>query len=83
MLRQIPKYDDKFPGVADNQKFISSAISTLTGDDVQALRTARQHSIAGVSDEALDEYVAMSQILLAVIVRLNLFPDARGTSGIH
>jgi len=80
-LRQIPNYDHKFSGVADNEKFMSGAMSTLTKDDLQLLRTARQHSITGVSDEALDEYVALSQILLGVIVRLNLLPDARGTSG--
>jgi hypothetical protein len=80
MLRQIPKYDDKFPGVADNQKFMSSAIGTLTKDDIDAIRASRQRVITGVSDEALDEYVAMSQILLGVIVRLNLYPEARGTS---
>lgn len=80
MLRQVPKYDEKFPGVADNGKFMSSAMSTLTKDDLDAIRSARQRSIGGVSDEALDEYVALSQVLLAVIVRLNMFPDARGIS---
>jgi hypothetical protein len=80
-LRQIPNYDDKFPGVADNRKFMSGALGTLTKEDVELIRAARQKSITGVSDEALDEYIALSQILLGTIERLNLFPDARGISG--
>ncbi len=80
-LHQTPDYDASFAGVAGNQEFISSALSTLTADDIEALCKARRLSITGVSDEGIDEYVALSQILLGVIVRLNIYAEARGTTG--
>ncbi len=82
-LGKIPNYDRAFSGVAGNADFMSSAMSTLTEADLEAVRNARQRCISGLSDEAIDEYVALSQILLAVIVRLNLYPQAReGADGI-
>jgi hypothetical protein len=80
-LRQVPDYDEKFEGVGDNDDFISSAMGTLKEGDLEALDKARQKSIMGVSDEAIDEYVALSLIKLSIIVRLNLYANVRGTAG--
>ena len=80
-LGKIPNYDNTFSGVAGNSDFMSSAMGTLTEADVPAIWKARQNCITGVSDEAIDEYVALSKILLGVIVRLNLYPQMRGTTG--
>jgi len=80
-LGKIPNYDRSFSGVAGNTDFMSSAMNTLTETDIEAIRNARQRCITGVSDEVIDEYVALSQILLAVIVRLNLYSQAREGAG--
>ena len=76
-LKQIPAYSGEFPGVADNEPFLSSAMATLTEADLDALCEARRKAIAGVSDEAIYEYMALSQILLGVIDRLELYREFR------
>ena len=76
-LKQIPKYDQAFPGVAGNKDFVSSAIAMLGGTDLDVIREARRKSITGVSDEALDEFGALSEILAGVINKLDLYKESR------
>ena len=65
------------PYVAGDRDFILSAIATLTADDLPMLRQARRNVIRGLSDESLDEYAAMNEILLGVINHLDLYKDLR------
>lgn len=76
-LRQIPNFTSDFPGVAGNAALEESASDLLTEADLPLLHEARQKSIQSVSDESLDEYFALSTIMLNVINRLDLYADSR------
>lgn len=76
-LQQIPNFTSDFPGVAGNSALEESASNLLTEADLPLLREARRKSIQGVSDESLDEYFALSTIMLNVINRLDLYADFR------
>ena len=68
---------EPFFGIAGAARFEQSAAQTLTAADLPELREDRRKSLEGVSDETLDEYFAYTQIILAVINRLDLYQDAR------
>ena len=76
-LNQIPKYSGDFWGLAGNKEFAQSSVTLLTIGDIPAIREARRKSISSLSDEALHEYFALSQILLGVINRLDLHQGLR------
>lgn len=76
-LQQIPNVSPDFPGVAGNTSLEESASDTLTAADLPLLHEARRKSIQGVSDESLDEYFALSKIMLNVINRFDLYRDFR------
>ncbi len=68
---------EPFFSIADLKRFQECAIQTLTAEDLPELREDRRKSIAGVSDEALDEYFAYSRIILGLINRLDLYKEWR------
>lgn len=78
ILRQIPNFTPDFPGVAGNADLEESASDLLTEADLPLLQEARRKSIQSVSDESLDEYFALSTIMLNVINRLDLYANFRG-----
>lgn len=76
-LQTIPNFSPEFPGVAGNKPLEESASDTLTPGDLPLLHEARKKSIQGLSDESLDEYFALSTIILNIINRFNLYADFR------
>ncbi len=66
-----------FFGVAGADRFIESAVATLTEADLPAIREARRKSMQSISDEALGEYFAYSHIIRGVINRLDLYKEYR------
>jgi hypothetical protein len=64
-------------GVADHTAFQTSAIATLTPEDFATLREARRKSLYGVSDQALDEYLAYTQIMIGMLNHLDLYKEYR------
>jgi len=77
LIRQHIEEGEPFFGISGAKRFAESAIQTLREDDLDELREARRKSIQGVSDEALYEYFAYTQILLGVINRLDLYREFR------
>ena len=63
--------------LAGHDRFIESAIATLTADDLPFLREARRKSIHGVSDESLSEFFAYTTIIRGIINRLDLYKEFR------
>jgi hypothetical protein len=90
---QLPeKYDEKkydevfqrrltegppFSSLAGYEGFIRSAIATLAGEDLPAIREARRKAIHGLSDETMYEFYAYTRILIGVIDRLDLYKEYR------
>jgi hypothetical protein len=66
-----------FFGVAGADRFIESAVATLTEADLPAIREARRKAMRSISDEALGEYFAYSHIIRGVINRLDLYKEYR------
>jgi hypothetical protein len=64
-------------GIADHTAFINSAVATLQPADFDTIREARRKSLYNVSDEALSEYLAYTQIMIAMLNHLELFKDYR------
>jgi hypothetical protein len=64
-------------GVADHTTFINSAVATLQPGDFDTIREARRKSLFNVSDEALAEYLAYTQIMIGMLNRLDLYKDYR------
>ena len=64
-------------GLADHTAFISSAIATLKPEDFPTIRDARRRSLYNVSDEGLNEYLAYTHIMIALLNRLDLFTEYR------
>lgn len=64
-------------GVADHTAFQASAIATLKPEDFLTIREARRKSLYGVSDQALDEYLAYTQIMIGMLNRLDLYKEYR------
>lgn len=71
------KKEKPMVGIADDQPFIRSAISTLTAADLVTVREARRAALLSVSDESLYEYMAYTRIILGVINRLDLYKEYR------
>ena len=66
-LNDLPyNFEKEFFGFAGNDKLIGSACKQLTKQDVDKIRTARQKTTPGLSDEALHEYFALTTILMTV-----------------
>jgi hypothetical protein len=76
-LARIPKYGEDFSGFASDEELAASGIRTLEAHDLDSLRDARRRSITGISDEALAEYFAITEVLVGVINRLDLYRDLR------
>jgi len=64
-------------GVADHTAFITSAVATLRPDDFATIREARRKSLYNVSDEALSEYLAYTQIMIGMLNHLDLYQQYR------
>jgi hypothetical protein len=64
-------------GVADHTAFQTSAIATLEPEDFAAIREARRKSLYGISDQALEEYLAYTQIMIGMLNRLDLYQQYR------
>jgi hypothetical protein len=66
-LNDIPyNLEKNFFGIAGNDNLIGSACKQLTRQDIEKVRSARQKSTPGLSDEALYEYFALTTILMTV-----------------
>ncbi|HEU5263769.1 MAG TPA: hypothetical protein VFU34_03970 [Gaiellaceae bacterium] len=76
-LTRIPKYDTDFWGFASDKELMASGISRLEAGNLKILRDARRRSITGISDDALAEYFALTEVLVGVINRLDLYRDLR------
>jgi len=76
-LARIPNYGPDFGGFASEEDLTASAVRSLEAGDLDALRDARRRSITGVSDEALAEYFAITEIIGGVINRLDLYRNLR------
>lgn len=64
-------------GIADHTAFITSAVATLQPDDFATIREARRKALYNVSDEALSEYLAYTQIMIGMLNHLDLFQQYR------
>ena len=64
-------------GIADHTAFIASAVATLQPDDFATIREARRKALYNVSDEALNEYLAYTQIMIGMLNHLDLFKEYR------
>jgi len=62
---------------ASDDALVASGVRTLDARDLDSLRDARRRSITGISDEALAEYFAITEVLVGVINRLDLYRDLR------
>jgi hypothetical protein len=76
-LARIPTYGEAFSGFASDEELVASGIRSLEARDLDSLRDARRRSITGISDEALGEYFAITEVILGVINRLDLYRDLR------
>lgn len=66
-LEDVPyNIEKKFFGFAGDDQLIGSACKQLTKLDEAKIRNARGKSTPGLSDEALDEYFALTTILMTV-----------------
>ncbi len=61
------------PYVAGDQAFDVSAGAQLTPADLPELMEARRKSVRSISDDSLDEYVALTRTILIVINRFDLY----------
>ena len=76
-LARIPTYGADFWGFASDKELVASGIHSLEAGDLDSLRNARRRSITGISDEALGEYFAITEVIVGVINRLDLYRDLR------
>jgi len=71
------KKESPVVGIANNEPLIRSAIATLNGTDLDAVREARRVALMSVSEESLAEYAAYTRVILGVINRLDLYKEYR------
>jgi hypothetical protein len=64
-------------GIANHTAFTNSAIATLQASDFEFLRSARRKALFNVSDQSLEEYLAFTQVMIALINRLDLYKEFR------
>jgi len=64
-------------GISDHTAFQTSAIATLKPEDFPTVREARRQSLYNVSDEALSEYLAYTQIMIGMLSHLDLYKQYR------
>lgn len=64
-------------GVADHTAFQTSAIATLKPEDFATVREARRKSLYGLSEQALDEYLAYTQIMIGMLNHRDLYKEYR------
>ena len=76
-LAKVPKCSDDFCGFASDKELVASGIRSLGRSDLNTLHDARRRSITGISDEALGEYFALTEVIVGVINRLDLYRDLR------
>jgi hypothetical protein len=65
------------PYVAGDDAFKNSAPVQLTPADLPLVLEARRHSVRGVSDESIDEYMFWSRLILEIINRNDLYKELR------
>lgn len=66
-LNDVPyNFEKEFFGFSGNEKLIGSACKQLNKPDIEIIRSARQKTTPGLSDEALHEYFALTAILMTV-----------------
>lgn len=66
-LNDVPyNFEKEFFGFSGNEKLIASACKQLNKQDLDKIRSARQKTTPGLSDEALHEYFALTTILMTV-----------------
>jgi hypothetical protein len=75
-LESVPNFDSAFAGFASSRDLVNTAVSSLTEADIETVRRARRRSIR-LSDEAYDEYLALSSVLRGLIERLDLYREDR------
>lgn len=67
LLKDAPyNFEKEFFGFSGNDYLIGSACKQLTKKDIEKIRSARQKTTPGLSDEALHEYFALTTILMTV-----------------
>lgn len=82
-IRSIVKIDFNHPDDADppyvagDHDFETSARAVLTPDDLPLVYEARRKSVAGVSDETLDEYVSWTYTIVAIVNRNDMYKELR------
>lgn len=64
-------------GISDHTAFQTSAIATLKPEDFPTVRDARRQSLYNISDEALAEYLAYTQIMIGMLNHLDLYKQYR------
>jgi hypothetical protein len=64
-------------GIANHTAFMNSAVATLQPGDFELLRTARRKTLFSLSDQNLEEYLAFTQVMIALINRLDLYKEFR------
>jgi hypothetical protein len=72
---------DNPPFVAGDDAFEVSAGAQLLPSDLPALADARRLSVRNVSDDSVDEYLALTHVYLEVINRYDLYKKWRAHSG--
>jgi hypothetical protein len=72
---------DNPPFVSDDDAFQVSAGAQLLPADLPVLAEARRRSIRNVSDDSVNEYIALTRIYLEVINRYDLYKKLRTHTG--
>lgn len=66
-LNDVPyNFEKEFFGFSGNEELVGSACKQLNKQDIDKIRSARQKTTPGLSDEALHEYFALTTILMTV-----------------
>lgn len=76
-LRKFPEMDESDYSENESKEIDKSIILTLNKDDVPALRDARARSFTSVSDESLYRYRDLTNLLLTLVNRLDLYSEDR------
>ncbi len=78
-LASYPNDESAFEG-SGAEEMMFSAVLTLTPADVEAVRSARWRSFRGVSDESLYRFYGMTNLLITMINRMDLYAEYRRPS---
>jgi hypothetical protein len=76
-LAKFPDMDESDFAEGEDKEIDNSILSTLTAQDLDALRAARSRGIKGISDESLYRYFDLTRLLLGLINKHNLYAEHR------